>query len=342
MERRPAADGTVLLGRVAALLSDLGPSALTDALFLLVDELGLRSAVLRAPGASGELLAVAGEVVHAVPARRSVPALAPSGPPLEVPVSHTGQERAVLVVHGARPSHLPVLRAAAGVLGLAMSADRLATAEPLGLQLVSDAEADRDALADALHDGPMQSLVVARYAADAAVRAGDPSGSVALVRDSVQDALVEVRRALWQLRPRATDDLPGALAELSARLVEAGAPALELDVDDVALPPAVASTAYRLVQALATTTTAPLRVRSLSTAEGPALEVEGGSTDDASTTARWTRRAEAVGGVLQTGTGRVRLLAPTPRLLPVRSPDPSKGSSADETRSRTTRPKATT
>lgn len=333
MERRPGTDGAVLVGRVAALLADLGHDALTDALVLLVEGLGLRSAVLRAPGATGELMAVAGEVVHAVPVRRSVPPLAPSGPPLEVPVSHTGQERAVLVVHGARPSHLPVLRAVAGVLGLALSTDRRPAAEPLGLQLVSDAEADRDALADALHDGPVQALVVARYAADAAVRAGDPSGSVALVRDSVQDALVEVRRTLWQLRPRATDDLPGALAELSVRLAEAGAPALELDLADVSLPPAVAATAYRLVQALATTATAPLRVRSLSTGDGPAIEVQGCGLDDAAR-ARWSRRAEAVGGVLQTGTGRVRLLAPTPRLLPVRN--------EDEARSRTTRPKATT
>ena len=339
MERRstaaPGSDGTVVLGQVAALLADLGHSALSDALDLLVGSLGLRSAVLRGPGPDGDLIALAGEVVHAVPTRRAVPVLAGSGPPLEVPVVHGGRERAVLVVQGARPSHLVVLRAAAGVLGLALSAGRTAAAQPLGLQLVSDAEADRDALADALHDGAVQSLVVARYAADAAVRAGDPHGSVALVRDSVQDALVAVRRTMWQLRPRAADDLAGALTELSARLVEAGAPALDLDLDGPALgalPPPVATTAYRLVQAAATSATSPVRVRSLVTSDGPALEVHG-----AVDSARWARRAEAVGAVLQPGAGHVRLLAPTPRRLPVRSAVP-----AGETPSRTTRPKATT
>lgn len=350
MERRPSVapgtnDATVVLGHIAALLADrsvTGHSALPDALELLVDGLGLRSAVLRAPASDGAVLALAGEVVHAVPTRRAASAAvvgaAASGPALEVPVVHSGRQQAVLVLHGARPSHLPVLRAAAAVLGLALSTRRPA-AEPLAAQLVADGEADRDALADALHDGAVQSLVVARYAADAAVRAGDPHGSVALVRDSVQDALVAVRRTMWQLRPRAADDLAGALTELSARLVEAGAPALELDLeaDLASLPPAVATTAYRLVQAAASSATAPVRVRSLLTTDGPAIEVHGtapGSLD----LVRWSRRAGAVGAVLQPGSGRVRLLAPTPHLLPVRSVDPA----ADETPSRTTRPKATT
>lgn len=345
MERRstaaPAQDGTVVLGQVAALLADrsaAGHGALPDALELLVDALGLRSAVLRAPGPDGDLIALAGDVVHAVPVRRAVPVLASSGTPLEVPVVHGGREQAVLVVHGARPSHLAVLRAAAAVLGLALAGRRPA-AEPLALELVADAEADRDALADTLHDGAVQSLVVARYAADAAVRAGDPHGSVALVRDSVQDALVAVRRTMWQLRPRAADDLAGALAELSARLVESGAPGLELDLDAdlVALPPAVATTAYRLVQAAASSATSPVRVRSRVTSDGPGLEVHGAALDSLDT-ARWARRAEAVGALLQPGSGRVRLLVRTPHVLPVRSAVPA----AAETSPRTTRPKAIT
>ncbi|MDP3713469.1 MAG: histidine kinase [Mycobacteriales bacterium] len=347
MERRPAStaghDGAVVLGQVAGLLADLGQTALPDALALLVEALGLRSAVLRGPGPDGAVIALAGEVVHAVPLRRSAAPLTTSGPPHEVPVVHSGREQAVLVLHGARPSHLAVLRAAAGVLGLALSVGRRPTADPLGLQLVCDAEADRDALADALHDGAVQSLVVARYAADAAVRAGDPHGSVALVRDSVQDALVEIRRTLWQLRPRAADDLAGALTELSARLVDAGAPALELDLDEAvlsALPHAVSTTAFRLVQAVAATGAGPVRVRSVVTSDGPAVEVHGnldGSPDGSFDTSRWRRRAEAVGAVLQPGSGHMRLLSPAPRLLPVRSAVP-----AGDTPSRTTRPKATT
>lgn len=342
MEQRSAAapgcDGTVALGQLAALLADRsvdGCRALPDALALLVEALGLRSALLRGPGPDGDLIALAGDTVHAVHAaraRRSAPDR--SGPALEVPVFHGGRERAVLLVHGARPSHLAALRSAAAILGLALST-RHRAAEPLATQLVGDSESDRDALADALHDGPVQSLVVARYAADAAVRQGDPHGSVALVRDAVQDALVGVRRAMWQLRPRAADDLAGALAELSARLVESGAPALELDLDAdlTGFPPAVATTAYRVVQAAATAATAAVRVRSLTTADGPALEVHG--TVDV---ARWGRRAEAVDAVLQASSGCVRLLVPTPRPLALRSPDRI----ADEAPSRTTRPKATT
>lgn len=344
MERRTSSaatpDGAVVLGQVAGLLADLGHSALPDALALLVEALGLRSAVLRAPGPDGAVIALAGEVVHAVPLRRAPDPLSASGPPHQVPVVHSGREQAVLVLQGARPSHLAVLRAAAGVLGLALSVGRRPAADPLGVQLVSDAEADRDALADALHDGPVQSLVVARYAADAAVRAGDPHGSVALVRDSVQDALVQVRRTLWHLRPRANDgDLAGALTELSARLVDAGAPALELDLDEAvlsALPHAVATTAFRLVQAAAASGAGPVRVCSVLTSDGPALEVHG-SAPGGLDAVRWGRRAAAVGAVLQPADGHVRLLAPAPRPLPVRNAVP-----AGDTPSRTTRAKANT
>lgn len=333
MERRPSAlpgDVTVVVGQVAALLADraaLGENALPDALTMLVDGLGLRSAVIRAgaPGAApGRVLAVAGEVVHVVPAVRGAPtgsagpASSASGPLVELPIQHSNRPVAVLIAHGARPSQLPALRAAAAVIGLAMSAQPLAdAAAAVELALVGDAEADRDALADALHDGPVQSLVVARYAADAAIRAGDPTGSVTLVRDAVQAVLVDLRRALWQLRPRAADDLLGALAELSARQVETGAPALDIQVDPqsvAALKGASAITAYRLVQSVVDGTTA-VQVRGV----GAVLEITGGRPLDEPE--RWQRRARAVGAALEPGPGRLRFLLPIP--------------------SRSTRPKAT-
>ncbi len=76
------------------------------------------------------------------------------------------------------------------------------------------AEADADAAADGLHDGALQALVVARYAADAAVRGGDPAAA----RDAVQEALVALRRAVWLLRPRGAQGLLEALRQLAAHV----------------------------------------------------------------------------------------------------------------------------
>ena len=75
--------------------------------------------------------------------------------------------------------------------------------------LLAAAERDLDCLADRLHDGALQALVVARYACDAVARGADP----ALARDAVQDALVTLRREVWLLRPRGDDGLMTALLE---------------------------------------------------------------------------------------------------------------------------------
>jgi hypothetical protein len=123
---------------------------------------------------------------------------------------------------------------------------RRAVADAAALLAAADAEAD--AVADRLHDGALQALVVARYAADAAVRGGDP----ALARDAVQEALVALRRAVWDLRPRGGGDLASALGELAQRRAAAGAGALELHLDAAAcarLSGAARAAAYRFVQA---------------------------------------------------------------------------------------------
>lgn len=271
-------DPCVVLGRLAELLAEGASPA--DALEVLATGLGLRTAVLR--GAAGELLGVGGEVLHAVPVMRAVP-----GTCLELPVN--GKVAALSVV-GARPSQLPALRAAAAILGLAL-------APVLGQELLDAAEQDRDELADRLHDGPVQSLVVARYAADAAVRGGD----AVLARDAVQRSLVEVRRALWQLRPRGADGLVEALVQLSAQLVEAGRDPLEV-VGQVELRGARAVLAYRLVQALR----GPAKVVLRSDPEALSLEVTGVLPSPE----RWVRRARALGGDLAASTGLLRLVFP--------------------------------
>ncbi len=119
-------DPAVILGRVAAVLAEGVP--LPEALAELVHELGLRAAVVRA--ADGQLIAVAGEALHAVPPERARGTTAPT---VELPVpGRSTRPSASLTVVGAYPSQLPALRAAAA-----------AAAAVIGLVL-TDAAADPD------------------------------------------------------------------------------------------------------------------------------------------------------------------------------------------------------
>ena len=180
-----------------------------------------------------------------------------------------------------------------------------APADPAAL--LAAAEADADALADRLHDGALQALVVARYATDAAVRGADP----VLARDAVQEALVALRRTVWLLRPRGGDGLGDALTELSKRLVAAGGPVLELAVDDVAageLPAPARALAYRFVQdAAGETAAAGATVRLGREGAYAVLSVTG------TVAPGWVARAAALGGSLDCsgdcsdGTARLRL-----------------------------------
>ena len=305
----------VLPGRLAELLADHGEDGLTEALDLIVGDLGLRSAVLRdsvtsspTGGAAGGLRAVAGEAVHAVPSMRVVTAAA--GSTVDFPLRAAGRDAGVLTVVGARPSQLPVLRAAAAVLALALARPvRLPTADPAG-DLIAAADGDADDAADRLHDGAVQALVVARYAADAAARGGDPVAA----RDAVQTALVELRRTLWHLRPRGTADggLTAALDLLSGRLEEAGGSPIGFVVDEpvaAALPAAAVSVAYRLVQAVAVPHGAdPVRVAVRREGSSAVLDVDGGAP--LASPQRWVTKARALGGTLTLAEGRVRLAVP--------------------------------
>jgi hypothetical protein len=302
-------DAATLLGRVAGRLGRRDAGALAGALDVLVTELGLRSVVLRAaapPAADGTLLAVAGDVVHAVPLRRP-PAPCPTSV-VEVAVHAAGSTVAALTVVGARPSQLPTLRACAAVLGLAVVWPSPWT---LGADLLGAADDEADDVADALHDGPVQDLVAARYAADVALRGGDARAA----RDAVQHALQSLRRTLWMLRPRSGDGLAAALHALSDRLVEAGRPALVLHLDDdacAALPAPAAAVAYRLVQAAARDES-PITVRVA--ADIAAVRVEVTSGFPLATPRRWISRAAALGARLDLPTrpdGAVVLTVPVP------------------------------
>ncbi|MCU1588751.1 MAG: hypothetical protein JWP11_7, partial [Frankiales bacterium] len=132
--------------------------------------------------------------------------------------------------------------------------------------------------------------------------------------EAVQAALVELRRSLWHLRPRGPGDggLPGALGLLSARLEEAGRPALGFVLDELlaaALPSAVVSTAYRLVQAVAVPADAePVRVALRREGSTVVLDVEGGAP--LHDVERWANKARALGGTLTSSGTRTRLAVP--------------------------------
>lgn len=314
-----ALDAAVLLGRLAVLLGDPRPS-LPDVLAELVTGLGLRSAVLRDREGEGALLAVAGEVVHAVPSMRS-PVRALGAPVVELPVPAPGRSApAALTVVGAGPGQLPVLHAVAAVLGLGLAGAGRASADVLAAEaraLLLEADEDGDLLADGLHDGPVQALVAARYACDAVVRGADPQ----LARDAVQEALVGLRRTLWHLRPRGADDLPDALVALASRTAEAGGPVLDLALDrQVAarLPRPARGLAFRLVQAVVRDAAGPVRVGLRDAPGGVQLEVDGGSLAGAE---RWRSRVRAVGGALSTAPDRLRLVLPT---VPADPPSPGR------------------
>lgn len=172
---------------------------------------------------------------------------------------------------------------------------------PAPAALLAAADDDLDALADRLHDGALQALVVARYACDAVSRGADPT----LVRDAVQQALVALRCEVWQLRPRVgPDTLATALVDLSRQLAAGGGAGLRLRLDAVRLAPEAAAAAYRLVQDLARSRSEALDVRL--GADG-VLEVDLPLTDPTA----WSLRAAALGAVLDVSTTTTRLRLPT-------------------------------
>ena len=81
------------------------------------------------------------------------------------------------------------------------------------------AEVDAGRLADELHNGLMQSLVVIRHAV-ARRPAGGSAEGLPDADDAVREALAETRRTVWHLRPRVTSDIGvgAALDDLAARL----------------------------------------------------------------------------------------------------------------------------
>lgn len=178
--------------------------------------------------------------------------------------------------------------------------------------LLAAAEHEADELADRLHDGVLQSLVVARYAADAAVRGADPADT----RDAVQDALVALRRLVWQLRPRGTGSFPEAVAALSAQRTSLGGAPLDLVIlsgdADAGLCGSGRALAYRLVQA-AVSEPGPVRVAVQTEGRFVTVSVTGSLASQALPPTAWDARARALGGRFEPaepGARTTRLLLP--------------------------------
>ena len=160
--------------------------------------------------------------------------------------------------------------------------------------------------ADRLHDGAVQALVAARYAADLVVRGADP----VLARDAVQEALVQLRTALWHLRPRASGEggLGHALDLLRTQLLSEGRGPLLVDLDGAAADSAsFAALAYRLVQAAALAPDAgSVQVVVRRRGAELALDLTGGAAlaDEGA----WTAAVHALGGSLSTQDGPPRVV----------------------------------
>lgn len=172
-------------------------------------------------------------------------------------------------------------------------------------------EAERERIADQLHNGLLQSLVVVRHAIAREGSAGDrsratesglPSADAALT-----DCLAETRRLVWHLRPRTLDaGIGAALDDLAHRFVADGGPHLVVDVSAApALSAEQAAVVYRSVQAvgLVAPPLASLEVAVTSAERSGAvgLRVAGplaGVESDAQVR-EWTGRAETYGVVVE-------------------------------------------
>ena len=124
-------------------------------------------------------------------------------------------------------------------------------------------------------------------------------------RDAVQAALVELRRTLWNVRPRGDTGLCAALEQLASQLAERSAPALTVVVGaDVAGQRGVL--VYRVVQAVVGSE--PVRVSLRPESNHVIVDIDGGSPLPSAD--RWARRARAHGCDLSASAGRLRLVIP--------------------------------
>jgi hypothetical protein len=188
-----------------------------------------------------------------------------------------------------------LIEAHADLLALALSAvsPRAETAAH-----VLDEEAERAEVAAVLREGPLASLVAARYALD--------TGSErSAVRAVVQQALRELRRVVVAQRAGGVDgDLARGLRGLVEDLRHSGCRVdlLIADLPAGSVPPSAAVTAYRVVAAALNGVSGRPSVIVTGDVAAECLIVSvTGARDphDAGALDRWARRARALGGSLE-------------------------------------------
>jgi signal transduction histidine kinase len=247
------------VGEIAAVLraaqllvsSHCSPATLTDVLKLLLETTGASSVTLR-PSVAGlpELLQAVTSPIRAAAVR------------ISLPLRYGDQSLGTLSLAAPDPlalGHEQNAALVADMMALALSdfaARRLldevdADRRRLVARFIDATECERAELAGQLHDGPLQSLVAARYVTDMAGLALR-DGTFDEARRGVQAGLVHARQSLWQLRPHASDgaDLAGALDSLGQQLAAFIGLQVELTVAALPaqMPPSVASAVFRLVQ----------------------------------------------------------------------------------------------
>jgi hypothetical protein len=180
---------------------------------------------------------------------------------------------------------------------------------------VLDGEAERGEIAAALHEGPVATLVAARYALDSGA---DPVS----VRAVVSQALTELRAVVAAQRVRGLDgDLVGALRRLAResrrRGVRVEVAALDLEPDSV--PAVCAVAAYRVVATALNGVTGPVTVLVDGGCPGRLRVTVTGADDmvDAGALDRWATRVAALDGTLERHPDGVTLHLPC--RLPVAS-----------------------
>jgi signal transduction histidine kinase len=169
---------------------------------------------------------------------------------------------------------------------------------------LAEVEAERAALAKVIHDDVLQTLVMARWAAD---RSGDT-----LVRDTVRAGITEAREALWALQPRTTNgELGLALYGLADHVLPDRVVIVRAEGVPGRLDPGAATLAYRVAQAAVAASsgrTVDIRVEVRAGVleitvcdDGPAYDAAVDAPDSELT--RWLARAGSVGGTARVGSG---------------------------------------
>jgi signal transduction histidine kinase len=285
-----------------------GPAAVNEVVALICGIAGATSVTLRSARSGAEVTVAASALVSTPQVTR-----------LTLPLSCGGEDLGTLSVNSGQPLTLvqeQTVAVVADLLALHLMsgflAEQLSQAalerRRLVVRFIDATEREREQLAGELHDGPLQSLVAARYVTDMAGLAVR-DGSFDEARQGVQDGLVSARRALWQLRPHAADgiDLAGALHNLGGQLGESAGLRVTVSSEDLpaVIPPSIGSAAFRLVQEMLRTSA----LERAATAATVAAEVDGGVlvvtvTDDgvgqvvevAPGLARWREWVSLLGG----------------------------------------------